>query len=139
MTSMEHRWASRMWVLTDKELGQSFYKSLHVGLASERNALDILVTSVTAHIDSIVWSCGADDDRDDVLQLWLWLDMPPEVAADLATLSPRRINGELHCDPKVKEEWDEPVARIANVLICVWRFRLFTESRFATLGPCLRI
>ena len=132
------RWSSRTLHPSDPELAKAFYKNLHIGIAAQRNALDVLVLNVISHVEDIVWD-GPFDRSEEAYQVWSLLDMPEHIAEPLALLNPRRINNKLHCNLAAREQWDEPLTMISQLFIFIWRFRMFTESRFGSFGVCLRI
>ena len=124
------------WGLSDTMVHSEVLKNLHVSIESLRNSLPTLHQEIgqflIAHLDF-----KDPEDPDDVRQFWsamgvevTWLDLVCE-------LDPEWKDGQLLVCGSDKEGGDI-IAKVSTMILYLWRWKKFVETRWATIGPACR-
>ena len=96
---------------------------LHIGIASVRKSLDLIVLHLPEEIENVVWGCRVPNAA---LRLPFWIAMGaiPKIADELATYGIRSDGTNLHCSSTLKKrpDWAE---HLASVLMWVYNIGNF--------------
>lgn len=105
-------------------------KSMFIGIASMRNAYDLIMMHSGPWLREVVAFVPEDGSADHYTELWALLGVQAAVAGELVE---RKL-----C--VLEEHRGDPAtfARVATALVGVWRFVKFSETRWLTFGPSCR-
>ena len=114
-------------------------KDLFIAIASLRNAFDLLVGHLKVFLESCLELVDEADDHDESFMYWVALGVDTCVAEQLADLSLRWHNGRLRVH--VADQVDVQaslVGRVSDLMMALFRFKKFSESRWCTVGDACR-
>lgn len=114
---------------------KSVLKSAFVTVESLRNGFSVLMEGLGPWLKSVV--VYEDWAFDDISGLWTTLGVAPEWVEVLVRLQVRFQDGRLKLAAACKTDADAR-SDLEGALLHVFAFRRFSDSRWATLGPCGR-
>ena len=115
-----------------------FLKHVHIVIASVRKSNTLLVQNMPELLKRVRWE-GETYDKEVDTQLWIFLGHDAELAEDLAMLQLEWRSGLIFCNREFQHKYAEDLAeRLSGIFLATWEFRNFCETRWGTVGPCLR-
>ena len=114
-------------------------KDVFIVLSPLRNAYNILMENMTLWLPTVLFFASAQDlPSDGVLsRLWSALDIEDDISSALIEIGLLFKGGRLH----VKAEFRGQAGffdRLISILMAVWRFINYSDSRWLTIGPSTR-
>ena len=128
------RWA--LWPHCQPDSDQ-FMKVMHVIVESVRNGYSWLVDKKHLLVEHTEW-VEKHYNALEVRELYEALGFAGDVLEGLVLLHPDWIDGHLVCNRAFLEAPGDRAAEYENLLLCLWNFSEFTDSRFATIGTSMR-
>ena len=122
-------------LLTDASAG---LKDLFIVVASLKNSFDLLVNHMPAFLREKVAFQTAPCDHSEVSEFWCAMGVEPDVLEVLCDLQPVWQDGTLWISNKHR---DSPnlMEQLSGVMLYLFRFRKFSESRWTTIGESARV
>ena len=123
------------WSVHTEISDKAFMKSVWKVSASLRSGFHLLVEHVGNWIGScIMWQEWLFQHQE---ALWVMLNLPPTLREELVDLQLRWEDGGLCVHPRHRNQPDI-ISRIEVVLLKLWGFKEWTDSRWLTLGPACK-
>jgi hypothetical protein len=112
-------------------------RGLHVVMESLRNSFAILVERLPAFLGEFLVFDSSGFDMDEVLGFWRCLGVEADMLEEVAAVNPWWADGRLCVNGALAGD-SEAAQKVSHVLLYLFKWRLFTESRWITLGPACR-
>ena len=120
------------WSVHSNITDKSFMKEIWKSFASLRSGFSLLVQHAGSWISSfIVWREWAFVQQE---ALWAMLNLPPTLREELIELQLRWEDGSLCVHPRHQSQVGI-IKRIEVILLKLWGFKDWTDSRWLTMGP----
>jgi len=131
------RWSNWGLLPLEAEASKGFLRAVHVGLGAHRKGFSILAIGLTTFLGMVVWRDSADHPPD-VEKLWSALGYPQEIAAQLRALNPRVEGNDVVFNNSYRQDKPDVMQRLSFLVLTIWRFGDFSDTRFAGQGRPLR-
>ena len=131
------------WGMLEQCSDRDLLRDVYVGIEPLRNSADIISSQMSLWVTSRL-SLKADDRSEEWKtrqnKLWETLDVPFDVAHLLShQLQLCFVDGRLECYENAEDGLEQDiVSEICAVLVSMWRFQKFSESRWLTIGTSAR-
>lgn len=116
---------------------EALLKDLYVVMEACRNGYAAIHDHLRVWLLSVVRFKETRFRRQDSAEYWQALGVDPDMVEELCQLNPVWLDGELCVSPEAQEQ-DCVMERLTGVMLYLFRFRKFTESRWTTLGAASR-
>jgi hypothetical protein len=112
-------------------------KDIFVGISSIRNAYNILMEHVVSWLPSVLIFVVETESPEVLTELWQSLGLEDDVICQLVRYRLLWFAGTLIVSADFQDD-PELINELVAVLMAVWRFVSFTESRYLTIGASAR-
>ena len=116
---------------------EALLKDIHITLESLRNSFALLHGSLPAFLVQRLAFDMPPGPTQDIMEFWQLLGVEADVLEEVSVVNPWFSDGLLHVSADLADGEDS-LDRISSVVLCLFRWRRFVESRFDTVGPAMR-
>jgi hypothetical protein len=128
---------SLKWSLKSTACEASDLKDIHIVVESLRNSFSILHSHLPVLLMSHVAYDSSPDDPDEIKEFWQALGVEANMLDDFVEINPWFRNGQLHVSRALEADSGK-METLSALLLYLFKFRAFTDSRWVTMGPSLR-
>ena len=116
-----------------------FLKIMHIVVAACRNSYSLIIRFLPAFLELVIWEDMVYD-SDSKRRFYVAFGLEDDVCESLVLLNPQIRGGVLYCNRLWRDTHiDNYLGELANLYIILFTFVTFCDTRWGTLGPCLRI
>ena len=112
-------------------------KDLHIILESLRNSFTLIHERLPAFLEAHLVADMAPADLDAVMQFWQVLGVEADFLEEVAYVNPWFVDGALHVNAALSDS-DQKLEKVSTVVLYLFRWRRFVDTRFCAIGPALR-
>ena len=125
------------WALSVHLAPADAVNDLHICIEALRNSYDLIHSHLHTFLEHKVSFTDADYDEADVASFWTAFGAEGQWLDQLVELNPWWADGRLWISSKCKD-WHDIDMKLSKTLLYIFKFRMFTESRWCTAGPACR-
>jgi hypothetical protein len=114
-------------------------KDMHIVLESLRNSFTLLVERLPAFLEQHLAFSADSYDVEEVLAFWRCMGIGADMLEAVAEVNPwwSAADGHLWVNGRLADD-SEATEKVSHILLYLFKWRKFTESRWITIGPACR-